>query len=315
MTDQPRPPAELEARVAALMHARPVAWEPARGGYSPAERWVVRFADGRSAFAKLATTALTTEALRTEALVYERISGDFLPVVLGWDEGSADFYGKVPEDPIDAAEAPLLLLEDLSAAHWPPPWDDARVRQVLAALERVAATPPPEELPDLAQRRYSLASWAHLAADREPFLALGLCSPEWLERALPVLLDADRTAKLEGTSLVHFDVRSDNLCFVGERVVLVDWSWAAIGNPRLDVAAWLPSLAAEGGPAPETVLPAEGELAALMAGFWAYRAGQPDPWPGSRVRTIQRRVLGVALPWAVRALGLPPLDGITRDMR
>ena len=43
MAGHPGPSAELEARVAALMHAPPVAWESARGSYSPAERWVVRF--------------------------------------------------------------------------------------------------------------------------------------------------------------------------------------------------------------------------------------------------------------------------------
>jgi thiamine kinase-like enzyme len=53
--------------------------------------------------------------------------------------------------------------------------------------------------------------------------------------------------------LLHFDVRSDNVCFAGDRAVLVDWNWAAIGNPVMDVAARLPSLHAEGGPPPEEI--------------------------------------------------------------
>jgi hypothetical protein len=49
------------------------------------------------------------------------------------------------------------------------------------------------------------------------------------------------------------------ICFLGERVVLVDWNWACRGHGAVDVAAWLPSLHLEGGPRPDTILdePAE----------------------------------------------------------
>jgi hypothetical protein len=91
--------------------------------------------------------------------------------------------------------------------------------------------------------------------------------------------------------------------------VLVDWNWACRGNPKLDVAGWLPSLALEGGPAPETILPAEGELAAFVAGFYAAHAGLP-PLPGRpTLRTLQLGMLRQSLAWAARALGLPPPDG------
>ena len=50
-----------------------------------------------------------------------------------------------------------------------------------------------------------------------PFLRLGLCSRNWLELALPTLIDAAEGARLEGDSLLHLDIRSDNLCFRGDR--------------------------------------------------------------------------------------------------
>src|SRR5262249_21734441 len=166
-----------------------------------------------------------------------------------------------------------------------------RVARVRETLERIAATPPPPFLPRLEARRFGLMGWRVVAAVPEPFLGLGMVSRDWLEAALPALLAAEQRATLEGVALVHLDVRSDNLCFAGERVVLVDWNWACIGNPLLDVAAWLPSLAAEGGPSPQTILPEAGELVALLAGYWAARAGEPDPWPGARVRQVQRAQL------------------------
>ena len=65
---------------------------------------------------------------------------------------------------------------------------------------------------------------------------------------------AEAEAVLDGTDLLHLDVRSDNLCFVGSRAVLVDWNWACRGNGLVDLAGWVPSLHAEGGPLPESCL-------------------------------------------------------------
>ena len=80
----------------------------------------------------------------------------------------------------------------------------------------------------------------------------------------------------------------------------------------LDVAFWLPSLEFEGGPPPEDVAPPAGVFASLIAGFFASRAGLPDIPDAPFVRRVQREQLSTALPWAVRALGLPPLDGTGR---
>lgn len=290
------PSPELIERVAAKLGARPVAWEPVARGYTAASRWIVRGADGRSVFVKAATNANTTAWLRAELRLYAHTAAPFLPKVFGWDGG----------------EQPFLILEDLSQAYWPPPWSAERIRHVLATLVEVAATPPPADLPDMESLREELTGWVQVARDPGPFLTLGLCSPEWLELALPALLHAEAEADLAGDGLAHLDIRSDNICFAddgcgGERVVLVDWNWACRGNPRLDVAAWLPSLRAEGGPAPETLMDGEPELAALIGGFFAARAGQPAfSGGGSRVRALQLRQLRAALPWVAVALGLPP---------
>ena len=104
---------------------------------------------------------------------------------------------------------------------------------------------------------------------------------------------------------MHLDVRSDNLCFVPRGAVLVDWNCACLANGDLDIGFWLPSLQAEGGPAPEAVVGRRPELAALVSGYFAWRAGLPDIPEAPRVRLVQKQQLGPALAWAVRALGLP----------
>jgi hypothetical protein len=240
---------------------------------------------------KVATSDETAEWLRAEYAIYAQVRGDFLPLLVGWD---------------DAGGRPLLILEDLGDGAWPPPWTDERIERVLAILARLAVTPAPLSLPSLESYREDLSGWIVVARDPAPFLSLGLCSSRWLESALPTLVAAETAAPLAGDALVHLDVRSDNICFIGERTLLVDWNWACRGNPQIDIAAWLPSLRAESGPKPTTILPDEPELAALMAGFFGCRAGLPEPSPDGRIRPLQLRQLRVALPWAAEALGLPP---------
>ena len=125
---------------------------------------------------------------------------------------------------------------------------------------------------------------------------------------MPKLIAAEQSCELAGDSLTHLDLRSDNLCITTSGVKFIDWAEACRSDARVDLGFFLPSLAYEGGPPPETVLPDAPDVAALVAGFLAMRAGLPSI-PGSpHVRRVQREQLSAALPWAIRALGLPPPD-------
>jgi hypothetical protein len=281
----------LHERVTAALGADVTDSRPATGGYTQAERWLIRTADGRSAFVKAAVNKDTAEWLRAEHRIYTNVAGSFLPELLAW---------------IDDEDNPVLVLDDLSEAVWPPPWTGKQVSRVLETLREVAATAPPPGLDSLASLRAYLTGWPVVAEDPSPFISLGLCSEDWLERALPELMAAESAFVLAGDALVHFDVRSDNICFANERTLLVDWNGAVVGNPVIDVAAWLPSLQAEGGPAPEELLPHAPEAASLVSGFFAARAGLPPIEQAPRVREVQLAQLRTALPWAARALDLPP---------
>ena len=280
----------LEQRVTEMMHARTVGFRPAQGGYTAAKRGVVMFEDGASAFLKAAVSEQTAEWLRAESAVYRHLSthdGDFLPRVLAWD---------------DDGTQPLLLLEDLSAAHWPPPWEPAQAARVAEALSCLRRMPPMPGMTLLETYRDDFSGWRKVAADPGPFLSLGLCTDAWLDAALPSLQAAEGAVRLDGNDFLHLDIRSDNLCFTPDRTILVDWNWACTGNGLVDLAAWLPSLHAEGGPAPETFLPHAPEMAAALSGFWAAQVGFPDRDP--RMQALNLMQLGTALPWAARAVEL-----------
>jgi aminoglycoside phosphotransferase (APT) family kinase protein len=154
------------------------------------------------------------------------------------------------------------------------------------------------------------AGWAEVARDPGPFLGLGLCAAEWLNRALPRLRAAQNAAVVEGDDLVHNDVRSDNLCLTPDRgMLLIDWNLPRRGNGAFDLAFAAPSVHMEGGPLPEAWVDDDGRMAAIVSGYFAGRAGLPQIPDAPRVRWIQLEQLRVALPWAARALGLGPLDG------
>ena len=85
-------------RLAKLMGRRPVSWLRIDRGYIPAERSVVRFDDGSSAFAKIGTTLDTSEWLRFKHRMYSQTTASWLPKLLGWD---------------DDGDTPIPALEDL----------------------------------------------------------------------------------------------------------------------------------------------------------------------------------------------------------
>jgi SAM-dependent methyltransferase len=104
------------------------------------------------------------------------------------------------------------------------------------------------------------------------------------------------------------DVRSDNLCFDGDRVVLVDWNWAVRADADLDRVCILPALRLEGGPLPEEVAPGHGAYAAGISGYFATQAHMPAPEGAPSVRRFQLRQMRISLPWACRELRLPMPD-------
>jgi hypothetical protein len=281
------PDPQIRDRIETLLSARIVTATPVHGGYTPAERWVVDFGAGR-AFAKVATTELTGTLLRREAIVYQRLRAPFMPRLIAWQ---------------DHVTRPILLIEDLSTARWPSRWTAEDVGAVVSTLRRLHELDA--DLPSYAQVHGSRSpGWRTVAADPTPFLSLGSVDETWLSRHLPTLLDAEAGCDPSGNAVTHWDVRSDNICITDHGAILVDWAEACRSNAKLDLGFWLPSLAFEGGPAPEDILPDEPGIAAWVAGFFAARAGLPGIPDAPRVRKVQLEQLSTALPWAARALGL-----------
>jgi thiamine kinase-like enzyme len=288
MLPEPSPP--VAARAARLLGWTPTAWRPVGGGYTPAARYVASSGSER-AFVKVATTPLTATQLRAEGVVYERLTGAFMPSLIGWEDHEVE---------------PILVIEDLSDARWPPPWDGPALDRVLEQLEKVHASTV--KLRGFADAHGAVSEgWASVAAAPEPFLSLGLTSREWLAGALPKLIEAEAACPTDGSSVAHFDLRSDNICLPKSGAKFIDWADASLGNPDLDLGFWLPSLCFEDGPPPDELLPDAPQIAAFVSGYFASHAGLPIIPNAPFVRRVQQEQLSTALPWAVRALKLDDL--------
>ena len=283
-----KPPDELLERVERLLGSRPTNWVHAPGGYSIAERWSVDLADGRRVFTKMAPTDDIAWRIRDEHRHMSLFDEDFRCNVLAFEDG----------------ERPLLVLEDMSHARWPPPWKTGDVERVRETLERIWSTPA-DELAGADRLHQMFSWWDTIASDPADFLSLQIASEDWFEACVPALAEAAREAVYEGPDFIHMDVRSDNLCFAGDRIVFVDWNWALRGCRDVDLACWLPALRLEGGPLPEEVAPGLGAYAAAISAYFAHYAPMSPPEGAPFVRRFQQRQLRIALPWACRELGLP----------
>ena len=291
------PTDELVALMADTFRKKPVAWKKPQTGLSSAQRFVVSFEDGTRLFVKAAMDDTTETGLRIDHLVMSETHERFVPQVVAWIE--------------PPGQRPVLVIEDLSHAHWPADhdpvlWKPDQFDILFQTLNRVSTVIPSQALP--AAVNPTAFYWREIAQDPESLFQLELCSENWLQQALPELIAAEQQVNLEGDALVHGDVRSDNLCFLDRRMILVDWSNAQRGSPLHDLSSVITTLPLEGGPDPATIMPHHGDWAAYRSGQIALRTVKDADAP-LWLHNVFQRITVIALQWATTALKLPAWDG------
>lgn len=196
------------------------------------------------------------------------------------------------------------------------PWDPAELDAAVHALAGLHAllTPNPVPAADPAADRLRgvLGGWGALVSSGD--VPEGLDA--WAHRNLDRLadLEAGWPEAIAGTTLLHADVRSDNMLVTEDGVVFVDWPHACVGTAVFDVVAWAPSVVLEGGPAPEELLErhrpsrhARSEvvpvLVAAFSGFLVPSSLRPPPPGLPTLRAFQAAQGEVALRWLERCTG------------
>jgi aminoglycoside phosphotransferase (APT) family kinase protein len=287
------PPEAVLAAIAAATGTRPTSWQHVVAGHTHAEKWLVELPDGRRAFVKAGMETSARAQIEREATILRSVAAVYMPALHG--TATVDDWS-------------VLVLEDLSAAHWPPPYPD-RGEALLETVTQVAATPAPSGLRRRPEGRPFGTYWQRITADPEPVLAHGLFSAEWLEKAQPSLDAAESLAQLAGDDFLHDDVWAGNVCYTGRGAVLIDWASATIGDRRIDLAYALLSIRSSGTKPPPVDFPEEAAYAALLAGANAYQASQPVDDSIKHALVLREGWLydlAFALDWASELLGLEP---------
>lgn len=291
-------------------------------GFSPGVAARLRLADSRRVFVKAAgpkpnpglPAIHRQEARVVSALPVSTPSPRLLAV---YDEG---------EDSSGAAAGWIVLVfEEVEGHHPAQPWEPGELKRVLEALAGLGdlLTPSPLAEPVVQSASAAFASapgiYGRLTGWRQLFDAKRLDEDAsaktdrldaWSARNLDALvaLEAQAAQAAAGSTLLHFDVRADNLLLSPGRVWFVDWPLACVGAAWVDAVFFAPSIAMQGGPAPEEVIAqipacraadpqAVTAVIAAVAGFFTHRALQPPPPGLPTVRAFQAAQGAVARRW------------------
>jgi aminoglycoside phosphotransferase (APT) family kinase protein len=276
-------PPELRAEIAARCGGEIVAEEPCELGFTPGFAAVLTCADGSRHFVK----AASAKAQRGSALSYRaeiavlKSLHPSLPVPrLRW---SIDGDWVALSTSYAGGRAPSL------------PWLPSELEACLDALEETAAllTPTPLSTGSVAEE---FAAW--------PSYWGWVLPREHLEEA--AALAAGFAAHCAGETLVHGDVRADNLLLIdGEeggrslRAEVLDWTWPAEGAAWLDTVTLLALARSQGAIGVDELLvtraltrdvPAEAIDAwlALLAGYFLKSASDQVPPAAPHLRGHQQ---------------------------
>lgn len=280
-------------------------------GFSPGIAAVLTMDDDRQVFIKAvgpAPNPITPTMHRQEIKVVSVMPEDAPVPGLLWsyDEGEDGWVA--------------LIFEHVAGRHPAQPWQVRELYRVIVALENLGATLTPSPLPtsivgtasDLFATR--ICGWRRMLDERQPRVD---CLDEWSRRHIETLAAIEETAAdaLAGNSLLHMDIRADNILLTSDRVWFLDWPHACKGPSWLDVVAFAPSVTMQGGPTPEEVISRHSACRAAesnaitaavvsIAGYFTLQGLLPSPPGLPTVREFQRAQGLVARKWAAQRAGL-----------
>jgi hypothetical protein len=129
-----------------------------------------------------------------------------------------------------------------------------------------------------------------------------------LASSIDLLIDSEKKHNQEGDTLVHGDIRSDNICFDESQVIFVDWSHACNGSSDHDLANLLPTLYLEGGPNPFHIMPNAASHASYLCAKHIQRLSGKNTMPPWLINVFVK-LIAIELAWAASCLGLEKPGG------
>lgn len=302
-------PRSVRARIVELAGAPVTSETSATSGFSPGFAAVLELGDGTELFVKAVSAAQNPESpvlARREAVVAAHLPAEVPAPSLHWSH--------------DDGEWVLLAFEPVEGRSPALPWQPGDLDRVLGAVTALAeaGTPGPPALGTLADQLVGVVDgWERLTDDGpavDRVVGLTGAHGPWLRAHLDTLAGwASETGPASaGDTLVHGDLRADNVLLEPERVWLIDWPHAAgAGVAWFDLLAMLPSVAMQGGGDPDALFwahpTAQGAdrdavraVLAGITGYFLHGAVQPPPPGIGNLRPFQLAQGRAALEWLRR---------------
>jgi aminoglycoside phosphotransferase (APT) family kinase protein len=272
------------------------------GGFSPGLATRLRLDDGRRVFVKAVSEQAnpdTPRMHRREAQIVAALPASAPVPRLLWTHDESGWV--------------VLAFEEVDGRHPGAPWTEEDLALVVKALRKMAAdlTPSPIDTDVTASGAFEgdINGWRIAQLRGEQRL------DRWCLKHLERLADLESLAPAAaaGETLLHFDTRADNILIAGDRVFVVDWPSARIGAAFVDWLAMAPSVAMQGGPAPDDLMArfdvsgvSRQDFDAILcstAGYFVVRALEPAPPGLPTVRAFQAAQGKVALEWLRKRTG------------
>jgi len=276
---------------------------PQTGGFSPGAAVRVRLSTGRRIFIKA-------------------VSADQNPDSPDYYRQEARYTAALPEHApvprllgvVDERGWVVLVFDDIDGVMPDAAWRPDELRRVLDAFSQLAdlLDPTPVEAPLAAERLAgSFQGWRACRQMRDdgPQDALDWLDP-WARRHLDALaeLEVHALEAVAGTTLIHTDIRADNILMAPDRVYFVDWPWACVGAPWVDLVLLVPSVWMHVGPEiarlvtehPVVAKADPADVTAVAAAFTGYlvdQGHQPAPPGLPTLRAFQNAAAVASLAW------------------
>lgn len=303
-------PPKIRHLIEGYLGAKVVNAETQSGGFSPGVAARLYTADNQCVFLKALGTELNPTSVsfhRNEIKINAQLpENSFAPRLL-WSYDDAD-----------DTEWVALLFDNVDGINPPTPWQEADLQRVMQAMGQLAdvLTPSPiatGQIPGSDEHfAKRIHGWQQIKANEASCEKLDA----WSQRHLDALCALEKKAPqaVAGQTLVHFDIRADNIVMTDEGIWFVDWPHASIGAAWLDVILFAPSVAMQGGLQPEDLIqlhPAcqqadpDAITAAVvsMAGMFAQRSLQPPPPGLPTLREFQMAQGNVSRQWIAQRTG------------
>jgi aminoglycoside phosphotransferase (APT) family kinase protein len=302
-------PASIKGGIERICGAPVVAARSQPGGFSPGVAARLTCADGGRWFVKAVSAEVNSVSPgmhRREAEVLRALD----PLIGAGRLAAPRLRGTLDQPPWMA-----LVLTDIEGSHPALPWQPDELAAVVATLDRLAdaLTPSPVPITSLAEQfGEEFTGWQQLAAG--PGQDLDRLD-SWTREHLDLLAALERAwpARAAGDTLIHADIRADNVLLTADGPVILDWPHACVGAAFTDLAFLAPSVTMQGGPQPDELLAMTktGSTAdrdslratvCALAGFFTEHGLRPPPPGIPTVREFQAAQGVVARRWLAALL-------------